>query len=123
MKIWVDAQLPPAIAPWIEATFGVECVHIRGTPFATEDDARIFAALRTSGHVILSKDDDFADLVTRLDAPPQILWLRVGNVTNRALRDYLSTTLPKALDLMKSGVALVEMGRRESPLPPASPPS
>lgn len=123
MKIWVDAQLPPAIAPWISATFAVECEHVRGTHLAQADDAQIFVALRQIGQVILSKDDDFTDLVTRLDAPPQVLWLRVGNVTNRALRDYLIEALPKALELLQCGVPLVEMARRDGPLTSAKPPS
>jgi predicted nuclease of predicted toxin-antitoxin system len=38
VKLWLDAQLPPAIAGWIASAFGVECEHIRGTPLAGADD-------------------------------------------------------------------------------------
>ncbi|HYE60797.1 MAG TPA: DUF5615 family PIN-like protein [Phycisphaerales bacterium] len=109
MTLWVDNQLPPAIAPWIATTFTIECRHVRGTPLHTEDDAVIFQALRQPGVVILSKDEDFADLVTRLDAPPQVLWIRVGNTSNRALKEYFTLTLPRAIELLKRGEPLVEL--------------
>lgn len=30
MIIWLDAQLSPALAPWIHATFGLEALALRG---------------------------------------------------------------------------------------------
>jgi predicted nuclease of predicted toxin-antitoxin system len=109
VKLWLDVQLPPAIAAWIASTFGVECEHIRDTPLAQADDQALFTALRQRGQVIVTKDEDFADLVTRLDPPPQVLWIRVGNLTNRALREFFSGTLRRALELLQVGEPLVEM--------------
>ena len=109
MKLWIDAQLPPAIAGWIASNFAVECEHLRDTDLARESDERIFAALRRPGQVIVSKDEDFADLVTRLDPPPQVLWVRVGNVTNRALQEYFTAALPRTLELLRGGEPLVEL--------------
>jgi predicted nuclease of predicted toxin-antitoxin system len=31
MKIWIDAQLPPALANWLSPTFGVEAVALGNT--------------------------------------------------------------------------------------------
>lgn len=112
MKLWLDAQLPPAIAPWICSTFGVECEHVRGTNLAQAQDLAIFEAARVPGHVIVSKDEDFSALVTRLGAPPQVLWLRVGNLTNRALQEYFAAAMPRALALLKTGEPLVELVRQ-----------
>jgi predicted nuclease of predicted toxin-antitoxin system len=111
VKLWLDAQLPPAIALWISSTFGVECEHIRGTDLARAEDHAIFAALRRVEQVIMSKDEDFADLVTRLSPPPQVLWIRLGNLTNRALQAYLTDAMPRALELLRAGEPLVEMHR------------
>ena len=49
-------------------------------------DIEIFEAARAENAVIMTKDNDFIDLVYRLGTPPQILWLTCGNVTNRNLR-------------------------------------
>jgi len=111
VKLWLDAQLPPAIGSWIATTFDVECEHVRDTPYAVADDGAIFEALRKPGQVIVTKDEDFADLVTRLGPPPQVLWVRVGNVTNRALREFFGAALERALGLLDSGEPLVEVHR------------
>ena len=57
----------------------------------------------------MTKDSDFVDLVCRLGAPPQILWLTCGNVTNRNLRRLLSATLPDALEKLQQGEMIVEI--------------
>lgn len=112
MKLWIDAQLPPAIAPWISAQFPVECEHIRDTDLAHADDAAIFARLREPGAVVVTKDEDFVDLVTRLGCPPHNFWVRVGNVTNRALREFFGVAMPRALELLAAGEPVVELSRK-----------
>ncbi|WP_242541031.1 DUF5615 family PIN-like protein [Phormidium pseudopriestleyi] len=57
----------------------------------------------------MTKDSDFIDLVCRLGAPPQILWLTCGNVTNRNLRQLLIATLPDALEQLRQGEMIVEI--------------
>jgi predicted nuclease of predicted toxin-antitoxin system len=39
MTIWLDAQLSPAIAGWIETTFGVECRSARDLGLRDADGA------------------------------------------------------------------------------------
>ena len=90
MKLWLDAQLPPAVAEWIASSFGVECEHIRATPWAQADDLGIFTGLRQAGQVIVTKDEDFADIVTRLDPPPQVLCVTPFHAS------YRSRTRPTA---------------------------
>ncbi len=29
MRIWLDAQLPPALAEWLSITFGLEAIALR----------------------------------------------------------------------------------------------
>jgi predicted nuclease of predicted toxin-antitoxin system len=57
----------------------------------------------------MTKDSDFVDLVERLEAPPQIIWLTCGNTSNDRLREILSSTLADALELLGSGEELVEI--------------
>src|SRR6185437_4189475 len=42
VTIWVDAQLPPAIAAWITVTHGVTAVAVRDIGLRDADDADIF---------------------------------------------------------------------------------
>jgi predicted nuclease of predicted toxin-antitoxin system len=61
--------------------------------------------------VIVSKDEDFTDIVVRLGPPPQVLWVTCGKVTNRALRTVLGESLQSALELLQNGEPIVEIGR------------
>lgn len=115
MKLWIDVQLPPSLCAWRHEGFGVESTHVQDARLRESDDADVFAALRREGEVVFTKDEDFIDLVTRLGAPPQILWLRVGNCGNEDLRTFLRIVLPGALEALRRGDPVVEL-RRTRPL-------
>jgi predicted nuclease of predicted toxin-antitoxin system len=87
--IWVDAQLPPALAEWLKAQFGVNAFTLDDVGLRNAQDIEIFQRARHADHVVMTKDEDFVDIVTRLGPPPQIIWVTCGNVTNRALRELL----------------------------------
>jgi len=109
LTIWIDAQLPPALAGWLTAQFGVEAANLESVGLQQAQDIDIFQHARQPGHVIMTKDDDFVDIVTRLGPPPQILWVTCGNVTNRALRELLIRAFPAARALLEGGEPVVEL--------------
>lgn len=109
MIIWVDAQLSPAIATWMTATFEITTLALRDIGLRDAEDLEIFEAAKAQGAIVITKDSDFVDLANRLGAPPQIIWLTCGNTSNARLREILSATLPDALDLLRSGEAVVEI--------------
>lgn len=109
MTIWVDAQLPPALAAWLSQQFKVDAANLDTVGLRHAQDIAIFKHAGKPGHVIMTKDDDFVDLVTRLGPPPQILWVTCGNVTNRALRDLLIRAFPAAQAHLLAGEPVVEL--------------
>lgn len=109
MTIWVDAHLSPAIATWITSTFGIEAIALRNLGLRDAEDPEIFEAAKAQKAVVMTKDSDFVDLVERLGSPPQIIWLTCGNTSNARLREILSGTLPRALELLAAGETLVEI--------------
>lgn len=109
MTIWVDAHLPPVIATWITSTFGITALALRDIGLRDAEDPEIFEAAKAQGVVFMTKDNDFVDLVDRLGAPPQIIWLTCGNTSNTRLREILSATLLEALELLQAGESLVEI--------------
>ena len=115
MKIWLDAQLPPALCEWLEAEFGVEAEAVRSLGLRDAEDLAIFEAAREAGAVVMSKDADFVDLLRLHGPPPQVLWVTSGNTTNREMRRLLTATLPEAIRLLESGEPLVEVstGRQQ----------
>lgn len=73
MLVWLDAQLPPALAPWIITTFGIEAKSLRDIGLRDAKDRDIFLAARKAGAIVISKDSDFVELVQSLGAPPQVV--------------------------------------------------
>jgi len=109
MTFWLDAQLPPAVAAWITATFGVDARAVRDLGLRDAKDPDIFQAARTAQVVMMTKDRDFVELLERLGPPPQVLWVTCGNTTNARLRDILTASLPAAIRLLEQGERLVEI--------------
>ena len=112
MVVWTDAQLSPALASWLGATFGVEATPVRDLGLRDAEDAAIFAAAREAGAVVLTKDRDFVELVARHGPPPQVVWLTCGNTSNAALRAILVDAWPRAAALLAAGEPLVEVSER-----------
>ncbi|TVQ22589.1 MAG: hypothetical protein EA367_03720 [Leptolyngbya sp. DLM2.Bin15] len=109
MIVWVDAHLSPAIATWISSTLDIEAVALRDLGLRDAEDLEIFEAAKNHEAIVMTKDSDFVDLVERLGSPPQIIWLTCGNTSNARLREIMSKTLPRALELLAAGETLVEI--------------
>jgi predicted nuclease of predicted toxin-antitoxin system len=109
MILWLDSQLSPALAPWIQSTLGVETRALRDIGLRDATDEAIFQAARSAGATVMTKDSDFIKLHHHKGIPPHIIWLTCGNTSNSYLRTLLVTALPKALLLLEAGEGLVEI--------------
>ena len=67
------------------------------------------AARRFSAVVIVTKDKDFADLVVARGMPPQVVWLRCGNLSTIELEALLAREFPEALRQLATGAPLIEI--------------
>lgn len=63
--------------------------------------------------IVLSKDDDFIQLIEQMGTPPKLIWVTCCNTSNARMREILSTTLPKAKELLESGENIVEISDKE----------
>jgi predicted nuclease of predicted toxin-antitoxin system len=52
MIIWLDAQLSPALAPWIHSTFSVETHALRDIGLRATTDETIFQAANAAGATV-----------------------------------------------------------------------
>ena len=111
MTIWLDAQLSPRLARWINANFlSVQAFPLRDIGLRDARDEAIFAAARAADVVLISKDNDFIRLLERLGSPPKIIWLTCGNTSEAALQAIFTRHLPTTLHLLACGETLVEIG-------------
>ncbi len=110
MTVWLDNQLPPALARWIVSTFDVPCFAIRDLGLSRADDRTVFDQARLAGvRAILTKDKDFAELGLRLGPKPGIVLLAIGNASTANLMRVLAARLMPALRLIDGGEAIVEI--------------
>ncbi len=110
MTVWLDNHLSPALAKWIAEEFGESCVQVRDLGLARAADRAIFEAAKSAASVLITKDRDFAELVSRIGPPPAIILLSCGNTSNAYLRTILGAQLALALELIRAGEPLVEIG-------------
>ena len=110
MKVWIDAQLSPALAPWLTQSFeDIEAISVRDLGLRDATDVEIFTAARQQRAVVITKDSDFLDLLSRLGPPPQIVGLTCGNTSNARLRQIMISTFPVAIRLLTAGEPFVEI--------------
>ena len=110
MIFWIDAQLSPQIAAWLTSEFGLTAKSLNAVGLRDAKDRQIFLEARLREKiVIVTKDEDFSLLSTELGVPPQVVWIRCGNTSNRVLRQLLQSEMSKVVQLLQDGHALVEI--------------
>jgi predicted nuclease of predicted toxin-antitoxin system len=110
MRFLVDAQLPPALARWLDER-GHTAEHVFERGMAAADDRDIWEYAAESGAAVVTKDEDFAlrRVLTDTSRGPQIIWVRRGNTTTRELLRWLEPLLPVVLESLERGEPLVEI--------------
>ena len=108
-EVWIDAQLSPALAAWIDGELGVAARSVSRLGLRDAADAEIFRAARAADAGVLTKDADFVRLLAAHGPPPHVVLLTFGNTTNAHTRSVLRGALSAALSMIDAGEALVEI--------------
>lgn len=108
MRFLIDGQLPPALAVRLNA-LGHEAEHIYDLGFGDAGDDAIWRYACRNRRIIITKDEDFAAMANRDKAETAVLWIRLGNTTNRALWSALRPLVPEIISAFESGERLVEV--------------
>jgi len=109
MRFLVDAQLPPALARWLEAK-GYTAAHVLDIGMGDASDLAIWHEASQGRYVIITKDEDFALWrVAATEAVPSVIWLRIGNTRKAELLRWFESLLPDAIASLESGESLIEV--------------
>lgn len=73
------------------------------------DDAPIWTHAVSCGATIVTKDEDFANRKAARPGGPPVVWIRVGNCSNRALLDWFAPLLPAIIHRLEQGEGLIEV--------------
>jgi predicted nuclease of predicted toxin-antitoxin system len=108
VRFLIDAQLPPGLAIRLrERGHGAE--HINHVGIGAATDIAIWRHARDIGAVLMTKDEDFVALARREFSGPQVVWIRIGNISNDALWTTLSAALDEIIDSLAAGERIVEV--------------
>ncbi len=110
-EIWLDTHISPAIAKWMAEYTGFTVKSSYTLSLQDLDDIVIYNKAKDQGKVILlSKDTDFGELISRLGAPPKLISLRIGNCDNKTLWELIKPSINEALELLlNSDIEIVEL--------------
>ena len=109
MRFLVDAQLPPALARYLAARqHTAEHVYDIGMGDAPDREVWHYASINNA--VLVTKDDDFVTFRMAHDDGPAVVWIRLGNTTNRVLLEAMDKSVATIEKLLVEGERLIEVG-------------
>ena len=108
MRFLIDAQLPPALASQLTAA-GHQAEHVNDIGQGEATDADIWSYANKTQSVIISKDGDFAGLAQSEQLGTQVVWIRLGNASNKALWAALEPLLPEIVAALAADERVIEI--------------
>ena len=108
MNFLIDAQLPPGLAGWLTEK-GHAATHVDDIFLTAAEDPEIWDNALESGSIIITKDEDFSERRSRTGDGPAVVWLRIGNATNRNLFQWLEPRWKSVIRLLEEGNGLIEV--------------
>ena len=108
MRFLVDAQLPPVLARHL-VTSGHEAVHVTDVGMLSARDRDIWEHAATIEATLITKDEDFVTMRALNTRGPAVVWVRVGNTTNRQLLARFTAVFSAVLSALQRGETVVEI--------------
>jgi predicted nuclease of predicted toxin-antitoxin system len=104
----VDAQLPPSLAEALRQA-GFQAVHLVDLGLLAATDEQIWEEAISRSAVLVTKDRDFPLRRAASNDGPAILWVRVGNMSNRKLIELALRALPAIIDAIERDEVVIEL--------------
>lgn len=108
MRFLIDEQLPAALAGRLEAK-GLEAIHVSTLLGYGAPDETVASEARKLQAVLMTKDADFVQMSAGGVLSCQIVWVRLGHMSNQALWTILLPVLPQILLELKRGERVVQL--------------
>lgn len=112
LEFWIDNNLPPKMAVWLREDFNVLAKSFQELGFQSTEDIEIFraAASRINTIIITTKDVDFVNLSNDIGSPPKILFLNIGNLSNKKLKEIIYKSFKEVIRMfLETDNSLIEI--------------
>jgi predicted nuclease of predicted toxin-antitoxin system len=107
-RFLIDNQLPAALAHWLRAR-GHQAEHVLELNLGQSPDSLIWLRAAALGAVIVTKDEDFAQLTILRQDSVSVVWLRVGNCRTAVLLTSFERLWPEIVRQLEAGARLIEV--------------
>jgi predicted nuclease of predicted toxin-antitoxin system len=109
MKILLDANISWKLTTALKPIF-VECAHVDVIGLnVPADDIDIWNYALKNGYIIITKNNDFVDLLELKGFPPKVVLLKTGNNSSKALSELLINIKAMIEDLENNNYGLLEI--------------
>jgi predicted nuclease of predicted toxin-antitoxin system len=109
MKVLFDANISWKLVNILKPVFD-ECAHVDFIGLESPaNDKTIWDYAQNKGYVIVTKDNDFLDLLELKGFPPKVVLIKTGNNSSKALADLLINAKLKIEELENNEYGLLEL--------------
>ena len=99
MKLLLDANISWKLINTLTPVFG-ECSHVDSIDLTIPaKDEDIWNYAKENGYIIITKDNDFLDLLELKGFPPKVVLIKTGNNSSKILSELLIGAKAKIEDL------------------------
>ena len=104
LEFWIDLNLPSILAEWIRDEHKLKAKTFSELDFENTKDYEVFkmATLNPCIVVITTKDYDFVEMTELPGILPKVLYMNIGNVTNKQLKEIFNNHFPEAIKLLST---------------------
>jgi predicted nuclease of predicted toxin-antitoxin system len=88
VKLLVDQNVSPKLVDRLDDLFPGS-IHVQDAGLDSADDDVIWEHARLNEFAIVTKDEDFSELIVVRGSPPKVLWLQLGNCTTAEIEAVL----------------------------------
>jgi len=88
---------------------GADAVAVRDIGLRDASDSEIWHYALQHQAAIVTKDEDFVERSLSSPQAPVIIWLRIGNSTNRVLQTWVLPLWPEILRRIDAGDRVIEV--------------
>ena len=108
MNFLVDNHLPIELVRWFESK-DHKATHVRDVQLNRAQDVAIWNYAAQNSFVIVTKDEDFADLVLLRSETVSVVWLHIGNCRKQTLIKTLDAAWLQTEQKLKDGERIIEI--------------
>jgi predicted nuclease of predicted toxin-antitoxin system len=108
IRFLIDAQLPPGLARRLTVR-GYAAEHVNRIGLGNTSDSTIWQYAARTNATLVTKDEDFVALAGQEPTGPQVVWIRIGNISNDALWHALEPLPDEIVQSLNAGERIVEV--------------